>query len=127
MSSPTNSTVVPNASDCCTDCSKACAAGQKKNSVMTATWGAISTQGSQLDRKKTRFSTIQSSSMAGNAPAMGSRLLLVGFLKTLQQFIAAFDNRVKRFIGGFFAAPDLLQFFIFNGADLHIVAEPDAA
>src|SRR6476620_8546481 len=56
LARPTNSTEVPKASCCCNDCSKACAAGQKKNTRMTASCGVSSNQGSQPERKTTRFS-----------------------------------------------------------------------
>ena len=53
-------------------------------------------------------------------------ILLVGFLETLELVVTARHDRVQRFLGGFLAAPDLLQFFVFDAADLYIVAQADA-
>ena len=53
-------------------------------------------------------------------------ILLVGFLETLELVVTARHDRVQRFLSGFLAAPDLLQFFVFDAADLYIVAQADA-
>ena len=56
FSRPTNSTLAPKASSCCTLCKSACPAGQKKKMMTMASCGATSSQGSQVERKTTRFS-----------------------------------------------------------------------
>ena len=53
---PTHSLLRPNASSTWKDCKIACAAGQKKKMPMIAICGSSSNQGSQADRKRTRFS-----------------------------------------------------------------------
>ena len=56
-----------------------------------------------------------------------SSAFCIGFFKSHQQLVAAFDDGIQSFFGGFFATPDLFEFFVFNGANLHIVAQADAA
>jgi hypothetical protein len=112
---------------------------------MTATCGANSNQGNQAERKTTFFSIINRESarvlqsyfaikiIAARACCMRlvaiiySKSALVGLLETLQQVIAAFDDGIQCFFGALFASPDLLKFFVFHGANLHVIAQADAA
>ena len=41
--------------------------------------------------------------------------------------ITTFHNVIQRFFGGLFAVPHLFQFFVFHGANLHVVAQANAA
>src|SRR5207342_1062350 len=48
---------------------------------------------------------------------------LVGLLEALQQLVAACHDRVQCFLGRLLAAPHVLEFFVLDGADLHVVAK----
>ena len=52
---------------------------------------------------------------------------LVGFLEALELLVATFDSGIQRFFGLFFTGPDLFELFVVDGADLHKIAQTDAA
>src|SRR3989344_1609334 len=56
LSKPTHSFENPKESCIWNDCTRAWPAGQKKKTLMMASWGARSTHGSHAERNKTRFS-----------------------------------------------------------------------
>ena len=51
----------------------------------------------------------------------------VGRFKARQLLIAAFCTMCPTLLRRLFATPHLFQFFVFDGADLHIVTQTDAA
>ena len=60
-------------------------------------------------------------------PLRTRRASLVRFLEALQLLVAAAHDGVKRLFGRLLAGPDLLQFFVLDGANLDEVAQADAA
>jgi len=100
-------------------------------------WGAISTQGNQLDLKITFLSPFKINKPNESDLSSGScqkqletqaiqqsfQLGLVGLFEFLEQLITAFNDAVQRFFGSFLASPNLFEFFVFNGADLNIIAQ----
>ena len=104
--------------------------------------GAMSSQGNHRDWNRTRFSMGAQFRQAKKLKSRDPRPLLsrhklgnkrprkglfVGFLEALQLLVATFDRGVQRFFGAFFTGPDLLELFVVDGADLHKVAQTDAA
>ena len=47
--------------------------------------------------------------------------------EALDAIVKRGDEQLERFFRGFLAAPDLLQFFVFNRAHLHVVAQTNAS
>ena len=131
LSRPTHSVLVPKASSTWKDCRTACAAGQKKNTPTMASCGNTKAQGSQAERKRTRFSmkfrNEEATRLGRAAGQAGWRLLLVGLLELGQQLVATRGDGVQRVLGGLLAAPDLFGFLVLDGTDLHVVAQADAA
>ena len=104
--------------------------------------GAMSSQGNHRDWNRTRFSIVAQFRQAKKLKSRDPRALLsrhtlgrkrprtgllVGFFEPFQLLVATFDRGVQRFFGAFFTGPDLLEFFVVDGADLHKVAQTDAA
>src|SRR4051812_13798547 len=98
---------------------------------MIATCGISSTHGSHAERKVTFFSIrcpiIKTKRPAGRPFMRVARSTLVGFLEALEQFVAALDDRVEGFFRCLLAGPHLFELLVFDGADLHVVAQADAA
>jgi hypothetical protein len=138
-------TLVPKASCCSTLWYSAWPAGQKKNTRMIAIWGAISTQGSHRLLKRTRFSTANAfllkqnpSPLGGEGTGEGCRGVRSGHRQQVRQDLLAFSKRsscslprflsaVQAFLGALLAGPDLFELLVIDGADLHEVAQADAA
>lgn len=55
-----------------------------------------------------------------NAGAGG---LVAGFLEAAQQFVAALNGSIERLLRRLLLCPDLLQFFIDDGANLRHIAQ----
>ncbi len=52
--------------------------------------------------------------------------LLIGGLKVAQLFVAARNDGIERFLGGFFDRQESGEFIVDNATDLNIIAEADA-
>src|SRR4051812_29557621 len=103
---------MPNASCSWSENQKACAAGQKKKTSVTAICGASSAYGSQVERKTTRFST--------------QFLAFVGCFELPQDFVAPFHRVVQGCLRVLLAGEDRFQLLLDDLAALHVVAEAQA-
>jgi len=117
FSAATNRVERPNASSRRTDCRIACAAGQKKNTTVTASCGNSRSTGKSQPEKTTRRSIRQ-------RPPLH---LLNVFLELAQDGVAARDRIVERGFGLALPGEDAFEIFGDDVADLHQIAEPQAS
>ena len=118
---PTNSVEVPNASCCRTLWYSAWPAGQKKKTRTMAICGAISAQGSHQLLKRTRFST------AKVRPSTAHAGLLFAFSKRSSCSLPRLTALSSPSLAVFLPFQICSSLLVDDGADLHEVAEADAA